>query len=105
MQGIYRKGIRMPMKQGDIMIRTSNTWHRGMPNMTSVARPMMALTWEDGGSTKEDPFAVEDGRITFRPNWFKPTKLGRIRERVFVSVPVSYSAYRFVTSLYTKKGY
>ena len=101
----YRNSIRVPMRQGDVMVRTSNVWHRGMPNRTAVARPMLALTWEDGGSTHADPFAVEEGKITFRPNWFQPTRLGRIRERIFVSVPASYSAYRIVSSLVGNKGY
>ena len=101
----HRNSLRLPMKQGDILVRTSNVWHRGMPNRTAVARPMVALTWEDGGSLQDDPFRAEDGKITFRPNWFRPTRLGRIRERVFVSVPASYSAYRFVSSLVGNKGY
>jgi len=101
----HRKSMRLPMKQGDVLVRTSNVWHRGMPNRTMVARPMLALTWEDGGSQREDPFGVEDGNITFRPNWFRPTRLGRLRERVFVTVPSSYSAYRIVTSLVGSKGY
>jgi ectoine hydroxylase-related dioxygenase (phytanoyl-CoA dioxygenase family) len=100
-----KNSIRVPMKQGDIMVRTSNVWHRGMPNKTSQPRPMIALTWEDGGSKHEDPFAVEGGKIQFRPNWFRPTKLGRIRETMFVKVPISYSAFRFVSSLYGNKGY
>lgn len=100
-----RFSIRAPMQQGDVLVRSSNVWHRGMPNRTSVARPMLALTWEDGGSVHDDPFGVEGGKIAFRPNWFRPTRLGRLRERVFVSVPISYSAYRFVTSLYGNKGY
>ncbi len=101
----HRHSIRLPMQQGDVVVRTSNVWHRGMPNLTSVVRPMLALTWEDGGSLNADPFKVENGRITFRPNWFKPTRLGRLRERLFVSVPLSYSAFRFVRSLDGKKGY
>ncbi len=105
MERTAKNSIRLPMKRGDVVVRTSNVWHKGMPNKTSVARPMVALTWEDGGSIHEDPFMVEEGKIKFRPNWFKPTKLGRIRETVFVKVPVSYSAYRFVTSLYGSKGY
>jgi ectoine hydroxylase-related dioxygenase (phytanoyl-CoA dioxygenase family) len=100
-----RNSIRVPMQRGDVMVRNSNVWHRGMPNRTAVARPMMALTWEDGGTLYEDPFAIEEGKIKFRPNWFKPTRLGRLRERLFVSVPLSYSAYRFVSSLGGKKGY
>jgi len=101
----YRNSIRLPMNRGDVLVRTSNVWHRGMPNRTAVARPMLALTWEDGGSIHDDPFAVEQGEITFRPNWFRPTRLGRIRERIFVSVPASYSAFRFVSSLVGNKGY
>jgi ectoine hydroxylase-related dioxygenase (phytanoyl-CoA dioxygenase family) len=101
-----RGSQRFPMKQGDVLIRTSNAWHRGMPNRTAVARPMLAFTWEDGGSTHADPFAVEEGKIAFRQNWYRPTRLGRLRERTFVTAPVTYSAYRFVTSLVDgSKGY
>ena len=40
-----RNSIRVPMKCGDVLVRTSNVWHRGMPNLTSVARPMLAMSW------------------------------------------------------------
>jgi hypothetical protein len=100
-----RGSIRLPMKQGDVVVRTSNVWHRGMPNHTAVARPMLAFTWEDGGSTREDPFKVEDGNIVFRQNWYRPNLAGRLRERTFVAAPITYSAYRFVTSLFGTKGY
>ena len=52
-----------------------------------------------------DPFAQEGGKIVFRRNWYQPTPLGRLRERTFVTAPITYSAYRFVTSLYGTKGY
>jgi hypothetical protein len=103
--GVYRTTTRLPMKQGDVLVRTSNLWHRGMPNHTAVARPMVALTWEDGGSTSADPFRIGDGSIEFRPNWYRPTALGRLRERVSVAAPFTYSAYRFVRSLVGNKGY
>jgi hypothetical protein len=96
---------RIPMKQGDVLIRSSNLWHRGMPNLTSAPRPMMALTWEDGGSTAPDPFKAFDGKITFRPNWYNPNFLGRLRERTFIAAPFTYDAFRFVRSLYKNKGY
>jgi hypothetical protein len=66
---------------------------------------MLALTWEDGGSVHEDPFRVEQGKITFRPNWFRPNMLGRLRERTFIAAPITYNAYRFVRSLVGNKGY
>jgi ectoine hydroxylase-related dioxygenase (phytanoyl-CoA dioxygenase family) len=101
----FRASKRLPMKQGDVLVRTSNMWHRGMPNNTAAARPMLAFTWEDGGSVHDDPFKLEDGKIVFRQNWFRSNALGRLRERVFVTAPISYSAYRFVSSLFGTKGY
>lgn len=95
----YRNSVRVPINRGDVLVRSSNLWHRGMPNRTSVPRPMLSLTWEDGGSTHEDPFAIEDGKIRFHPNWFRPTPLGRLREQVFVKVPIIYSALRFARSV------
>lgn len=101
----YRNRKRLPMQAGDVLVRVSNLWHRGMPNMSSAPRPMLAFTWEDGGNTQADPFAWEGGQIRFRPNWFRPTRLGRMRERIFVMAPISYSAYRFVDSLFSNKSY
>jgi ectoine hydroxylase-related dioxygenase (phytanoyl-CoA dioxygenase family) len=95
----YRDGVRIPLNEGDVLIRSSNLWHRGTTNRTSVPRPMLAMTWEDGGSHMQDPFDVAEGKIRFLPNWFKPTRAGRLREQLFVKVPITYSALRFARSL------
>jgi hypothetical protein len=101
-----QRSTRIEMKQGDVLVRTSNVWHRGMPNLTDAPRPMLAFTWEDGGSTQADPFEIDGGRIAFRQNWYRPTTLGRVRERTFVAAPITYHTYRFVTSLIDGgKGY
>jgi hypothetical protein len=106
MERADRLSMRVPMRQGDVLVRNSNVWHRGMPNHTSVPRPMLAFTWEDGGSHQSDPFAVGEGKIAFRTNWFRPNFAGRLRERTFVTAPITYSAYRFVSSLFDgSKGY
>jgi hypothetical protein len=76
-----------------------------MPNRTAVARPMVGLTWEDGGSVHDDPFQSGGGKIAFHPNWFRPNMLGRLRERTYLAAPITYSAYRFVRSLFGTKGY
>ncbi len=99
LEGVARKSVRVPLKRGDVLIRTSNVWHRGTANHTAAPRPMLAFTWEDSGNNIEDPFAAKDGKIRFIPNWFKPTRMGRMREKLFVKVPVTYSALRFVRSL------
>jgi hypothetical protein len=100
----HRNSKRVPMKRGDVLVRSSNVWHRGMPNRTATPRPMLALTWEDGGSNLDDPFGVEGGAIRFLPNWFQPTRAGRMREKLFVKVPLAYSALRFARSM-TDKDY
>lgn len=91
---------RMPMRQGDVMIRVSTLWHRGMPNFSQAPRPMLAFTWEDGGSPLKDPYALHDGRITFLPNRYNTDWKGRLIERAFVAAPRLGTAYRAARSLF-----
>jgi hypothetical protein len=102
---VYRGSRRVPMKRGDVLVRISTLWHRGMPNRTTTPRPMLALTFGEEGVQVKDTFADNGGAIEFQPNWFKPNLLGRLRERTFVQAPITYSAYRFVRSLVGNKGY
>jgi hypothetical protein len=104
-QRTYRLTTRLPMKRGDILLRKSTLWHRGMPNKTEVPRPMMSLTFGEKSAPDGDPFLVNDGRILFYPNWFSTSRLGQLRERTFVTAPYTYSAYRFVKSLRGNRGY
>jgi hypothetical protein len=99
-----RDATRLPLQAGDVLIRTSTLWHRGMPNYSAVPRPMLAFTWEHGGR-KDDGFRLHDGKIKFLPNWYSTGFLGRLRERTFVKAPFTYSAYRIAKSLVGNKGY
>lgn len=101
-----RLTTRIPMKAGDVLVRSSNVWHRGMPNRSSAPRPMLAFTFGErvAEGVTGDPFAVDGGKITFHPNWYRPNLLGRLRERTFVTAPFTYSAYRFARSLVGNKG-
>lgn len=101
----YRLTTRLPMQAGDLLIRRSTLWHRGMPNTTQTPRPLMSITFGEASAPDGDPFAVNDGEIFFFPNWYSTSRLGRIRERVFVTAPITYSSYRFVRSLWGNKGY
>ncbi len=38
-------------------------------------------------------------------SWYRTSRLGKLREQVFVKAPISYSAWRFGRSLYGNKGY
>jgi hypothetical protein len=90
---------RVTMRQGDVVIRISTLWHRGMPNSSTAPRPMFAFTWEDGGSSLADPYLAHDGRITFLPNRFRTDWRGRLVERAFVAAPRLGTAYHAVRSL------
>jgi hypothetical protein len=94
-----RRPIRVPMQTGDVLLRTSALWHRGMPNRSKAIRPMLGFTWEEGGSTVDDPFGVHDGKIRFFPNRYTPDFAGMLRERAFATLPALGSSYRFVRSL------
>jgi hypothetical protein len=104
--GRVEKGsTRVCMSQGDVLIRISTLWHRGMPNRSENARPMLALTLGEKEVDTDDPFAFNEGKIEFQQNWFNTNLLGRLRERTTVHAPITYSAYRFARSLFGTKGY
>ncbi len=92
------------MKQGDVLVRLSNLWHRGMPNRAKVPRPMLGFTLGEQGKLYDDPFAIDGGDITFAPNRYRTDLLGRLRERSYVALPFAHNAARFVISLVANKG-
>jgi ectoine hydroxylase-related dioxygenase (phytanoyl-CoA dioxygenase family) len=102
---VYRGTTRIPMSAGDVLLRPSTLWHRGMPNYTAKARPMLAVTLGEKGVSADDPFSYNEGRTQFQTNWFKTNLLGRLRERTTIVAPITYSAYRFAHSLVSNKGY
>lgn len=102
---VARGSTRVPLSAGDVLIRVSTLWHRGMPNKSAAARPMLAFTFGERGVDTDDPFGHAGGQVEFQTNWFTTSLLGRLRERVTVTAPVTYSAYRIARSLIGNKGY
>jgi ectoine hydroxylase-related dioxygenase (phytanoyl-CoA dioxygenase family) len=105
LQRKYRLTTRVPMAQGDVLLRKNTMWHRGMPNLTNTPRPVLTFTFGEKSAPMGDPFLQKGGEIYFYPNWYRADRMGRIRERIFVTAPFTYSAYRFVNSLVTQKGF
>jgi glycosyltransferase involved in cell wall biosynthesis len=102
MHRTFRLTTRIEMKAGDVLLRKSNLWHRGMPNKSDTPRPMMSVTFGEKSAPQADPF---EGDIVFYPNWYTTTRAGILRERTFAKAPVTYAAYRFAKSLRGNKGY
>jgi hypothetical protein len=101
----YRLSARIPMSQGDVLLRKSTLWHRGMPNRSDAPRPMMSLTFGEKSAPAGDPFLGHDGEIFFYPNWYGTNRLSVLRERVEVAQPITRSTVRFVRSLVGSRGY
>ena len=101
----YRLTTRIQMKQGDVLLRKSTLWHRGMPNHSPAPRPMMSLTFGEKNTPAGDPFEANGGKIAFYPNWYSTTRMGILRERIEVAAPITRSAFRFVRSLSGERGY
>jgi hypothetical protein len=96
---VARQSTRMPMRQGDALIRKSTVWHRGMPNHSEQLRPQLTFTFGELIAPSDDPFAEHGGKITFWPNWYGTGLRSRVRERVRAKAPVVSSAQRFASSL------
>jgi Phytanoyl-CoA dioxygenase (PhyH) len=94
-----KPAIRMPASVGDVIVRSSMLWHRGMPNRSNAVRPMLAFTWENGGSELADPYTAHGGKITLLTNRYSLNLSGRLRERAFASLPAVGKSYLFVRSL------
>jgi hypothetical protein len=93
---------RVLLRRGDALIRISTLWHRGMPTPGVTARPMLAFTWEQGGTSVVDPYAASDGQIAFFPNRYATDLRGRLRERAFVMAPRVSKALRVVRSFFER---
>lgn len=91
--------VRIEMNPGDVLLRLSSLWHRGMSNRSNQARPMLGFSWEEGGSPLEDPYSLHRGRIKFLPNRYSQDYFGQARERAFAAMPMLGAGYLFVRSL------
>jgi Phytanoyl-CoA dioxygenase (PhyH) len=96
----------VPLSRGDVLIRTSTLWHRGTANRSGSVRPLMSLSFGEKEAGLEDPFSVNDGEITFYPNWYSnATRTDILRERLEKALPITRSAGRLAKSLIGERGY
>jgi len=95
-----KPALRLKANAGDVSIRLSTVWHRGMPNKTNEPRPMLAFTWENGGSELADPYTAHGGKITFLANRYGQNLSSRVRDRAFATMPALGTSYLFVRSIF-----
>ena len=98
------QSTRVPLRQGDVILRKSTLWHRGMPNNSRRPRPMMAITFGEMDDPDPDPFALNDGKTCSSPTGSGPAASDGCGSDLRQGAR-SYSTYRFARSLYGNKGY
>jgi len=91
---------------GDIFIRDSNLFHRGMENLSSEPRIMIALTLskKDIATTEEMDAPVGGEEIKFLNNWFENDTKGRFFEHIYMHLPILRSSKRIIASLIKDKN-
>lgn len=94
-----KPALRMRMSAGDVIIRLSSVWHRGMPNRSKAIRPMLAFTWENDGSHLADPYTEHGGKIMLLTNRYSQSVSGRLQEWAFASLPTLGKSYLFIRSV------
>tara|TARA_B100000963_G_scaffold358362_1_gene382843 strand:+ start:10157 stop:10945 length:789 start_codon:yes stop_codon:yes gene_type:complete len=109
---LYKKRLRLNLKVGSCVVRTSNLWHRGTPNKTSSIRPMINIVFSKNKNDDIKDYLLSNlenhpdliGDIKFANNWYKTTFLGRIWEILTVKFPLIHSTKRIIMSLIRPVG-
>ena len=91
---------------GDIFVRDSNLFHRGMDNLSRSPRSMVAITLskKDIATPSEIEAPFGGGKIDFMNNWFEDNLFGKIMENIYMYFPAIRSIKRILASLIKEKN-
>ena len=74
----YRLTTRVPLRQGDVILRKSTLWHRGMPNKTPTPRPMMAVTFGEVRGRGPRPVRAQRREDLLLPELVRDQQVGPV---------------------------
>lgn len=91
---------------GDIFIKDSNLFHRGMENLSSRPRSMVAITFSRKDIASSIDLAAPFGgrKIEFINNWFSNDFRGRVFEHIYMHFPLLRSIRRIFASIVKDKN-
>ncbi|MDC0222872.1 phytanoyl-CoA dioxygenase family protein [Gammaproteobacteria bacterium] len=95
--------LRLNTKKGDILVRDSNLSHRGMPNNSENLRVMVAFVFTKKVGTEEKNLGFPE-KIEIYENWFQSNFLSRLKETIYIYLPIVRSIKRIIASVYKSKG-
>tara|TARA_Y100000389_G_C17370432_1_gene468722 strand:- start:308 stop:1069 length:762 start_codon:yes stop_codon:yes gene_type:complete len=102
---LFKKSLKIIAKRGDLIIRTSNLWHRGTINFSQNPRLLLAYILRnklgDVGKLNFD----NDKKLMILNNLFKPNLKGIIKENFYTRLSYIYKSYRLLRSFFTNKHF
>lgn len=108
--------VRINTSLGDVFVRDSRVWHRGMENYSNSIRPMIAFTLQEKNENDLpevfygawSPYSTETSNfpkeIEFLHNWFNESLFSSMLESLVIKFPIIRSIKRVIFSLLKPKG-
>jgi hypothetical protein len=105
LKGFFGRRSRIESRVGDILVRPTTLWHRGMPNLSGSIRPMLGFVYAPVSRALEpEEYTTANGAIALIPNRYSSSLKGRIAETMATYVPFAMAALRIMRSFSLKKG-
>tara|TARA_S200000501_G_scaffold365219_1_gene398375 strand:- start:465 stop:1226 length:762 start_codon:yes stop_codon:yes gene_type:complete len=102
---IFKKSQKILAKKGDLIIRTSNLWHRGTKNISKNPRLLLAYTFKERIGEKGKLEFEENKDLKILNNLFKSNVRGTLRENFYTRLSYLYKSFRLLRSIFTKKHF
>jgi len=93
------------MERGDILIRTSNLWHRGTKNSSKESRLLLNFILKDKINEKPNYDFLNNNKLQIFNNLFKSNILGSIRENFYTRLSYFYVLFRLIRSFFSDKHF
>ncbi len=102
---IFKKSFKILAKKGDLIIRTSNLWHRGTKNLSKNPRLLLAYILKDKIHNKAKSDFDDKKKLMISNNIFKSNIKGKIKENFYTKFSYLYKSYRLLRSFFTTKHF
>jgi hypothetical protein len=96
---------KISMERGDILIRTSNLWHRGTKNSSKESRLLLNFILKDKINEKPNYDFLNNNKLQIFNNLFKSNILGSIRENFYTRLSYFYVLFRLIRSFFSDKHF
>ncbi len=102
---IFKKSKKILAKKGDLIIRTSNLWHRGTKNISKNPRLLLAYTFKEKKGENGNVEFEDNKDLRILDNLFKSNVKGALKENFYTRLSYLYKSFRLLRSIFTKKHF